>query len=132
MARLRLSWVLSGRGWVDSNVGDHHSEAEVTASCITHAPEDPLAAVTRLIAGETDCRAQLEALRTAGREHRGDWAVSDLLADALVCRVWSRQDRAAGAAAGIGGDARPLLLDVTDAASIVGAAENIDAVDAPV
>ncbi|MFH0179110.1 hypothetical protein ACIA6D_42780 [Streptomyces cacaoi] len=67
MAHLRLAWVLSGRGWAECIVSDHQAEAEVTASCITTAPEDLLAAVTRLIVGETECRAQFEAEPTAFR-----------------------------------------------------------------
>ncbi|WP_327180992.1 hypothetical protein [Streptomyces sp. NBC_01334] len=64
---MRLVWVLSGRGWADCIVSDHLAEAEVTASYITTAPEDLLTAVTRLIAGETECRAQFEAEPTAFR-----------------------------------------------------------------
>ncbi|WP_186001461.1 hypothetical protein [Streptomyces sp. IB201691-2A2] len=67
MAHLRLAWVLSGRGWADCIVGDQQTDAEVTASCITAAPEDLLTAVTRLIVGETECRAQFEAEPTAFR-----------------------------------------------------------------
>lgn len=67
MAHLRLVWVLSGRGWADCNVSDHQAEAEVTASYITTAPEDLLTAVTRLIVGDTECRAQFEAEPTAFR-----------------------------------------------------------------
>ncbi|WP_405763979.1 hypothetical protein OG539_01630 [Actinacidiphila glaucinigra] len=67
MAHLRLAWVLSGRGWAGCIVSDHQTEAEVTASYITAAPEDLLTAVTRLIVGETECRAQFEAEPTAFR-----------------------------------------------------------------
>ncbi|MGY5014200.1 hypothetical protein ACWCY6_40030 [Streptomyces sp. 900105755] len=67
MADLRLVWVLSGRGWADCTVSDNQAEAEVTASYITTAPEDLLTAVTRLIVGETECRAQFEAEPTAFR-----------------------------------------------------------------
>ncbi|MDQ0771747.1 hypothetical protein QF026_000213 [Streptomyces aurantiacus] len=67
MAHLRLTWVLSGRGWADCSVSDHQAEAEVTASYITAAPEDLLTAVTRLTVGETECRAQFEAEPTAFR-----------------------------------------------------------------
>lgn len=67
MAVLRLVWVLSGRGWADCIVSDHQAEATVTASYITAAPEDLLTAVTRLLVGETECRAQFEAEPTAFR-----------------------------------------------------------------
>ncbi|MFF6779737.1 hypothetical protein [Streptomyces sp. NPDC012510] len=67
MAHLRLTWALTGRGWADCIVSDHQAEAEVTASYITAAPEDLLTAVTRLIVGETECRAQFEAEPTAFR-----------------------------------------------------------------
>ncbi|MFD5701309.1 hypothetical protein [Streptomyces lasiicapitis] len=67
MAHLRLAWVLSGHGWADCVVSDHRAEAEVTASYITAAPEDLLTAVTRVIVGETECRAQFEAEPTAFR-----------------------------------------------------------------
>ncbi|WP_327676641.1 hypothetical protein [Streptomyces sp. NBC_00467] len=67
MAHLRLAWVLSGRGWAECIVSDHQAEAEVTASYITAAPEDLLTTVTRLIVGETECRAQFEAEPTAFR-----------------------------------------------------------------
>jgi hypothetical protein len=67
MAHLHLAWVLSGRGWADCTVRDLQAEAEVTASYITAAPEDLLTAVTRLIVGETECRAQFEAEPTAFR-----------------------------------------------------------------
>ncbi|MET8557892.1 hypothetical protein ABZV64_23460 [Streptomyces sp. NPDC004959] len=67
MAYLRLAWVLSGRGWADCTVSDQQAKAEVTASYITAAPEDLLTAVTRLIVGETECRAQFEAEPTAFR-----------------------------------------------------------------
>ncbi|MFE5796244.1 hypothetical protein ACFQ8C_27205 [Streptomyces sp. NPDC056503] len=67
MAHLRLAWVLSGRGWADCIVSDHQAEAEVTASYVTTAPEDLLTAVTRLIVGEIECRAQFEAEPTIFR-----------------------------------------------------------------
>ncbi|MEU8575369.1 hypothetical protein [Streptomyces asoensis] len=67
MEHLRLVWVLSGRGWADCTVSDQHAEAKVTASCITTAPEDLLTAVTRLVVGETESRAQFEAEPTAFR-----------------------------------------------------------------
>ena len=86
MAQLRLTWALSGSGWADCVVSDDQAEAEVTASYITAAPEDLLTAVTRLIRGEGESayrgkwaehfpRAELEALRAAWRESRGDGTV---------------------------------------------------------
>ncbi|RPE46937.1 hypothetical protein EDD90_10334 [Streptomyces sp. Ag109_O5-1] len=67
MALLRLDWVLSGQGWAHCIVSDRHAEAEVTASYITAAPEEFLTALTRLVVGETECRAQFEAEPTAFR-----------------------------------------------------------------
>ncbi|MGA5039787.1 hypothetical protein ACPCA8_22350 [Streptomyces capoamus] len=67
MAHLRLDWVLAGPGWADCTVADDTAEAEVTASSISTAPEDLLAAVTRLTVGATECRAQFEAEPTAFR-----------------------------------------------------------------
>ncbi|WP_448322076.1 hypothetical protein [Streptomyces sp. CO7] len=67
MADLRLTWGLSGQGWVDCTVSDHRTEAEVIASYITTAPEDLLTAVTRAMVGETECRAQFDAEPTAFR-----------------------------------------------------------------
>ena len=67
MADLRLAWVLSGRGWADCLISDHQAEVEVAASYITAAPEDLLTAVTRLVVGETECRAQFESEPTAFR-----------------------------------------------------------------
>lgn len=74
MTRMSFSWVLNGRGWADCTVADEQSQAEATASYITTAPEDLLTAVTRLILGERETRAQFEAEPTAyrWRFHRGD------------------------------------------------------------
>lgn len=67
MAELRLSWRLSGRGWADCAVADHEAETVVEASYITHAPEELLTAVRRLLTGESETRAQFEAEPTAFR-----------------------------------------------------------------
>ncbi|MEU3558060.1 hypothetical protein [Streptomyces fragilis] len=66
-AQLRLTWVLAGRGWADCTVSDDRAEVDVTASYITAAPEDLLTAVTRLMAGETECRVQFDAEPTIFR-----------------------------------------------------------------
>ncbi|WP_255954469.1 hypothetical protein [Streptomyces odontomachi] len=64
---MRMTWTLSGSGWADCTVADRQAEAEVTASYITAAPEELLTAVARLVAGETQTRAQFEAEPTAYR-----------------------------------------------------------------
>lgn len=64
---LRLVWTLAGHGWAECIVSDHQAEAEVTASYITSAPEDLMTAVTRLLVGETECRAQFDAEPAAFR-----------------------------------------------------------------
>jgi hypothetical protein len=71
---MSFSWTLSGRGWANCIVADDQSQAEATASYITAAPEDLLVAVTRLVLGETETRAQFDAEPTAyrWRFHRGD------------------------------------------------------------
>ncbi|WP_329184314.1 hypothetical protein [Streptomyces sp. NBC_01428] len=74
MVHLRLVWVLSGHGWADCTVSDDRAEVEVTVSYVTAGPEELLTAVTRLVVGETECRAQFEAEPTAFRWvfHRED------------------------------------------------------------
>ncbi|MBK3580585.1 hypothetical protein JHN63_43745 [Streptomyces sp. MBT65] len=64
---LRIAWTLGSHGWADCTVEDHRAKAELTASHITHAPEDFLTAVARLVAGGTEPRAQFEAEPTAYR-----------------------------------------------------------------
>ncbi|WP_447002201.1 hypothetical protein ACRAKI_20950 [Saccharothrix isguenensis] len=66
MAGLSVTWNLTGPGWADIVTADHRAEAEVTASCITAAPEDLLTAVPRLVLGENETRAQFEAEPTCG------------------------------------------------------------------
>ncbi|WP_327425854.1 hypothetical protein [Streptomyces sp. NBC_01236] len=67
MADMQLAWTLGGHGWADCTITDDQAEAEVTASHITTAPEDLLTAVTRLLASETETRAQFVAEPTAFR-----------------------------------------------------------------
>jgi hypothetical protein len=67
MTRMSLTWTLAGHGWADCTVADDHAEAEITASYISNAPEELLTAVLRLVAGETETRAQFEAEPTAFR-----------------------------------------------------------------
>ena len=67
MARMSLTWTLSGRGWADCVVADDQSQAEATASYITLAPDDLLTAVTRVVLCEGETRVQFEAEPTAFR-----------------------------------------------------------------
>lgn len=66
-AGLRLAWRLDGHGWADCTVTDVRAVVVLTASHITSAPEELLAASARLIAGGTETRAQFEAEPTAYR-----------------------------------------------------------------
>ncbi|MFD9541119.1 hypothetical protein [Streptomyces sp. NPDC060022] len=66
-ADLRITWTLDGHGWADCVVEAPQTRGELTASYITGAPEDLLTAVARLVAGETETRAQFEAEPTAYR-----------------------------------------------------------------
>lgn len=66
-AGLRLTWKLTGSGGADGAVEDRHTTAEFTASSLTDAPAEFLTAVTRLVAGATQTRAQFEAEPTAFR-----------------------------------------------------------------
>ncbi|MFF0435505.1 hypothetical protein ACFYU9_25195 [Streptomyces sp. NPDC004327] len=63
----RLTWTLRGPGWADCVVEDRHTKAEVTASSLTNAPEELLAAVARLVDGAEETRCQFEAEPTAYR-----------------------------------------------------------------
>jgi hypothetical protein len=67
VADLRITWTLAGRGWADCTVATKTATVELTASYISSAPEDLLTAVARLVAGETQTRAQFEAEPTAFR-----------------------------------------------------------------
>jgi hypothetical protein len=67
MNKMSFTWTLAGHGWADCTVADDQTEAEATASYITTAPEDLLTAVARLILGEKETRARLEAEPTTFR-----------------------------------------------------------------
>ncbi|MFI6377374.1 hypothetical protein [Streptomyces sp. NPDC050546] len=62
-----MTWTLDGHGWAGCTVEDHQAKAELTASYITSAPEELLTALSRLVAGQTETRAQFEAEPTAYR-----------------------------------------------------------------
>ncbi|WP_328494996.1 hypothetical protein OHS59_21225 [Streptomyces sp. NBC_00414] len=64
---MRITWILGAHGWADCTVEGERAGAELTASCISNAPEDLLTAVARLVAGEAETRAQFEAEPTAYR-----------------------------------------------------------------
>ncbi|MFH8977957.1 hypothetical protein [Streptomyces sp. NPDC017890] len=64
---IRITWTLGEHGWADCAVEDHQAKAELTASCISNAPEEFLTAVARIVTGETETRAQFEAEPTAYR-----------------------------------------------------------------
>lgn len=64
---IHITWTLTGSGWADCTLEDHRAKVELTASCITSAPEELLTAVARLVAGEAETRAQFEAEPTAYR-----------------------------------------------------------------
>jgi hypothetical protein len=61
VAGMSFTWTLKGHGWADCTVADGQAQAQATASYISAAPEELLTAVTRLIAGEKETRAELEA-----------------------------------------------------------------------
>ncbi|HZD70033.1 MAG TPA: hypothetical protein VFA45_14355, partial [Actinomycetes bacterium] len=67
MTRMALTWTLEGRGWAKCTVTDEQTQAEVTASYLSSAPEDLLTAVMRLVLGDNETRAQFEAEPTAFR-----------------------------------------------------------------
>ncbi|NUQ99488.1 MAG: hypothetical protein HOY79_24020 [Streptomyces sp.] len=64
---LRLSWQFTGSGWAECVISDHEREARLTASYLSNAPEDLLNAVSSLLAGQDEVRAQFEAEPTAFR-----------------------------------------------------------------
>ncbi|WP_414504993.1 hypothetical protein [Streptomyces sp. NEAU-L66] len=66
-ADFRITWTLAGHGWADCTVEANAVKLDLTASYISSAPEDLLTAVARLVAGETETRAQFEAEPTAFR-----------------------------------------------------------------
>jgi hypothetical protein len=67
MAKMSVTWTLTGTGWADFTVADEHAEASGTVSYITATPEDLLTAVARLTLGEKEIRVQLEAEPTVFR-----------------------------------------------------------------
>jgi hypothetical protein len=64
---MRITWTLTGVGWAEVRVGDDAAEASLVASYVTAAPQELLAAVTRIAAGSAEARAQFEAEPTAFR-----------------------------------------------------------------
>jgi hypothetical protein len=67
MAKMSVTWTLTGSGWADFTVADEHAEASARVSYITAAPEDLLTAVARLTIGEKKLSVQLEAEPTIFR-----------------------------------------------------------------
>ncbi|CAM5707723.1 hypothetical protein [Streptomyces coeruleorubidus] len=61
MSSLAITWTLGSHGWAVVEVADDHGEAEAVASYLTDAPEQFLYAVARLIHGDEETRAELEA-----------------------------------------------------------------------
>ncbi|MEU1934997.1 hypothetical protein ACH49O_18800 [Streptomyces coeruleorubidus] len=61
MSSLAITWTLGSHGWAVVEVADDHGEAEAVASYLTDAPEQFLYAVARLILGDEETRAELEA-----------------------------------------------------------------------
>ena len=66
-AGIRITWTPGAHGWADCVIDDHRAKAELTASCISNAPEEFLTAVARLVAGATEAHVQFEAEPTAYR-----------------------------------------------------------------
>lgn len=67
MATMSFTWTLRRAGWVDCHVEDNDGQADTCISYITQAPEDFIAALTRLVLGATEQRVQFEAEPTAYR-----------------------------------------------------------------
>lgn len=98
---LRLTWTLTGTGWAECTLADRQGSVTLTASHLSDAPARLLAAVARLVAGETETRAQFEAEPTAYRwvlYREGDEAWLRVLElrdggdhDNRGTEVWSRQ-----------------------------------------
>jgi hypothetical protein len=61
MSSLAITWTLGGHGWAVVKVADDHGEAEAIASYITDAPEQFLYAIARLVLGDEEASAELEA-----------------------------------------------------------------------
>lgn len=79
MAAMSMTWTITGTGWAEVAVADHHAQAEVTVSHISTGPEDLLTAVARLVCGERETRVQFEAEPTAYR-----WIFSRVETDVWV------------------------------------------------
>ncbi|MFB8783811.1 hypothetical protein VSS38_29420 [Streptomyces albogriseolus] len=60
MSSLTITWTPNHHGWAFVEVADDHGEAQAIASYITDAPEQFLYAVTRLVLGDEDTRAEFE------------------------------------------------------------------------
>jgi len=90
---MSLTWTLAGHGWADCHVEDDTAGATATASYMTAAPEDLMTAVTRLLRGDTETRAQFDAEPTTYRWifHRGG---TDVWVRLLELADSSRHDNA--------------------------------------
>ncbi|WP_432837685.1 hypothetical protein [Dactylosporangium sp. CA-092794] len=64
---MSLSWTLRHHGWVICVVSDRHARAEAVASYVTGGPEEFLTAVTTVVLGAADARAEFEAEPTVYR-----------------------------------------------------------------
>jgi len=60
MRSLAITWTLRHHGWALVEVADDQGQAEVIASHVTDGPEQFLYAITRLVMGDADTRAELE------------------------------------------------------------------------
>ncbi|MCX4977769.1 hypothetical protein [Streptomyces sp. NBC_00620] len=60
MTPLAITWTLLSHGWASVKVADDRGEAEAIASYVTDGPGQFLYAVTRLVLGDADTRAELE------------------------------------------------------------------------
>jgi hypothetical protein len=60
MRSLAITWTLRHHGWALVEVADDQGEAEVLASYVADGPEQFLYAITRLVMGDADTRAELE------------------------------------------------------------------------
>jgi hypothetical protein len=88
---MSITWTLTGRGWAACLVRDDHTEAEVTASYITQAPDDLLEAVTSVVLRYGETRVQFEAEPTVFRWifHRDGRDVWVRLLELPVTEIWS-------------------------------------------
>lgn len=62
-----LSWTLQDHGWALCSVGDRRASVEVVVSYVTGGPEQFLEAVTNVVLGGGEARAEFEAEPTAYR-----------------------------------------------------------------